>query len=91
MRIAASFLTGSLRVNAMEKQGVLRSIAKYCYCRKQDLVSQNLSRFVLSAENPYGIGNPNLAVLLGDAFIKEDCDHESLNFFGIGDAAALLL
>ena len=78
-------------MNAMERQEVLRSIAKYWSLQEQSLVSQNLSRIVLSAENPHGIGNPNLAVLLGDAFIKEDCDHESLNFFGISDAVALLL
>ena len=75
----------------MEKQAVLRSIAKYWSFQKQGLVSQNLPRIVLSAENPHGIGNPNLAVLLGDAFIKEDCDHEILDFFGISDAVALLL
>ena len=70
---------------------MLRSIAKYWSLQEQSLVSQNSHESYCLRRIRTGIGNPNLAVLLGDAFIKEDCDHESLNFFGIGDAAALLL
>ena len=75
----------------MEKQEVLRSIAKYGSLQEQSLASQNLSRIVLSAENPQRNRQPEPSCTVKRRIIKEDCDHESLNFFGIGDAAALLL